>query len=628
MPKVDTVFLGVAAVAAAGLLYLAYSKSTDGERVTETEKKLPSGDYDGASKLSEETSSTSNDKNQVDTANGEAKMDDKALHAAIEELDKKGKAYFKNKQFLQAAKAFTEALALIEVQADHSNPTKTSSMNRQIITLINNRSAMYEKGSVPELALEDCNKILEVYDMMHTKARTRKLRLLENTKMFYPALVEVCALQLLFMQKHRETLRMGLPPSAQPPVPQSKLEEMITKILPEQMDSYAKIAEAKTKEMLPSDYTLLQLLKSYIGYNSWMAQAAKDGSVQQLTKELASLPQSEDATAVADRASKMMRIGRRHVYDGQYQDSRKNFLAAFRVVEGKSEVHNVMSDDDYARLLEWTGMVMHWTYELESASQCYQQCSDLEPLNAEIVVKQAGVAMDGGKQEEALKLFEKAISIDSEAADALLHRGNLRMLQANLVEAEKDLERCVEIRPNHVLAHLRLAAVLTSKNDTAGAKRHLIKAENIDPKSSEVQSYRGELLFTQNEFAEAKRQFEKAMKLEPKNPTPYVNAALAELNTPPQPGMQMEMAQEACRLLEEAIKADPQFQAAYVQLGQLKLGMAADLDSARAVIKLYDQGLTFCRTKDEMKDLCSMKLLTQAQVDAATMLKMETFSMQ
>ena len=249
-------------------------------------------------------------------------------------------------------------------------------------------------------------------------------------------------------------------------------------------------------------------------------------------------------------------------------------------------------------------------------------------MKAEIVVKQAGVAMDGGNQEDALQLFDKALSIDPEAVDALLHRANLRMLQANLVEAEKDLERCLELRPNHVLAHLRLAAVLTSKNDPAGAKRHLKKAENVDPNSSEVQSYRGELLFTQNEFAEAKEQFEKAMKLEPKNPTPYVNAALAELNTPPKPGMQMEMAQEACRLLELAIKADPQFQAAYVQLGQLKLGMATDLQSAREVIKLYGQGLTFCRTKDEMKDLCSMKLLTQAQVDAATMLKMETFSMQ
>ena len=241
--------------------------------------------------------------------------------------------------------------------------------------------------------------------------------------------------------------------------------------------------------------------------------------------------------------------------------------------------------------------------------------------------------MDGGKHEEAMALFEKALALDPDAVDALLHRANLRMLQSRLDEAQKDLEHCIKLRPDHVLAHLRLAAVLTSKNDPGGAKKHLETAERVDPDSSEVQSYRGELFFTQQEFGQAKEQFEKAIKLEPTNPTPYVNAALAVLNTPQQqmgggPAQMQEIAKEACDLLERAIEVDPHFQAAYVQLGQLKLGMAGDLKSAGTVIDLYEKGLSYCRTKEDMKDLCSMKLLTQAQVDAATSLKMETFSMQ
>lgn len=244
------------------------------------------------------------------------------------------------------------------------------------------------------------------------------------------------------------------------------------------------------------------------------------------------------------------------------------------------------------------------------------------------MVKHAGVAMDGSKQNEALDLFDKALTIDPNAVDALLHRANLRMLQADLPAAKLDLEKCIKIRPDYVLAHLRLAAVLTSSNDAADAKKHLMAAERVDPDSSEVQSYRGELAFTQQDFAKAKEQFEKAQKMEPKNPTPYVNAALAVLNTPPQPGQQLQMAMEACELLEKAIEVDPQFQAAYVQLGQLKLGMATDLQSARDVVGLYDQGLSYCRTKEEMKDLMGMKLLTQAQVDAASALKMETFNLQ
>jgi Tfp pilus assembly protein PilF len=236
--------------------------------------------------------------------------------------------------------------------------------------------------------------------------------------------------------------------------------------------------------------------------------------------------------------------------------------------------------------------------------------------------------MDAGHHTAALELFTSALAVDPDAVDALLHRANLRMIQGDLITAKTDLERCIKLRPDYVMARLRLAAVLTSTNDAAGAKVHLEAAARAAPDSSDVLSYQGELFFTQNDFVSARAKFEKAMELEPKNPTPYVNTALAVLNTPPVPGKQMEMANEACELLEKAIEVDPQFQTAYVQLGQLKLGMATDLITAREVVDLYDRGLSFCRTKEEMRDLMGMKLLTQAQVDGATVMKMEAFSHQ
>jgi tetratricopeptide (TPR) repeat protein len=282
---------------------------------------------------------------------------------------------------LEAAQAFTEALGLIESQVDHSNPASSSSLNKQIITLINNRSAMYEKGNFPELSLEDCNKILEVYDMAHVKARTRKLRILERFQHNYQALVEVCALQLLYMQQNRDKFRMGLPASSPPPVPQSKLEELIALVMPEELEKYAAKMEADKKDSLPSNYTLLQLLKSYTGYNAWMAKAARYGAVGGLQKQLDDLPQSTDPTAVADKASLMMKMGRRYIYDCKYDKARDTIVEAYRLVKGKPEVQSAMKDDDYARLLEWTGMVRHWMYDLNGAEKCYMECSDLEPIN-------------------------------------------------------------------------------------------------------------------------------------------------------------------------------------------------------------------------------------------------------
>lgn len=560
--------------------------------------------------------------------------DEKELHSKIEELDKKGKALFKNKQYLEAAKTFTEALDYIENHANHdSNIPEASSLNKQIVTLINNRSAMYEKGNLPELAVEDCNKILDVYDITHSKARQRKLRILEyKFHDYYQALVECCALQLQYMQQHRDQLRMGLPPSSPPPVQQEKLEELVQKIVPEQVDMYYKKLEKnqKDKPRLPSDYTLSQLLKSYTGYNAWMAVAARDGSVSTLKSKIDKLNNGsgDDLDVTADLASSLMRLGRRYIFDGNYVLARESILQGFALVETNKDVQSAMKEDDYPRLLEWAGMVKHWAYELDAAIDCYRKCSELEPINAEVMVKQAGVAMDASKHSEALELFDRALTIEPDAVDALLHRANLRMLQADLNAAKKDLERCIELRPDYVMARLRLAAVLTSINDPSGANKQLEAAARVDPDSSDVLSYQGELYFTQNEFGKAKEHFEKAMKLEPKNPTPYVNTALAVLNTPPAPGTQLDMANEACVLLEKAIEVDPQFQTAYVQLGQLKLGMATDLDTAKQVVDLYDKGLSTCRTKEEMKDLMGMKLLTQAQVDGATAVKMESFTTQ
>lgn len=481
---------------------------------------------------------------------------------------------------------------------------------------------MYEKGDLPELALEDCNMILDK-DMNHTKARSRKLRILEILKRWEDALVEVCAIQLLYMKANRNNFRAGLPVPP-PPVPQSKMEEILGEILPAEVAKYTEKLKSGKNRSLPSSYTILQLLKSYSGYNAWMAEAARDGPVKKITSEI---PEATDTESTATRATCLMKRGRRYVFDKEYELATNDFEEAYKLVKSSDLVKELMEGDSYARLLEWTGMVRHWHYDLEAALACYQECADLEPTNVDLLVKQAGVQMDGGKHEEAMKLFDVAGGLDPTAVDVMLHRSNLLMLQGKPDQAKTDLERCVQLRPNHVMARLRLASILAATNDQDGATRQLDMAEQEDPKSSEVQSYRGELFFTQGKMEEARIQFEKAIELEPSNPTPYVNAAMALLNTPVAPG-QLPDAPAIMDLLEKAIDKDPQFAAAYMQLGQLALGTATDLAAAREVITLYDRGLENCRSPEEIKELCSMRVLAVAQVEAANMLKMETFNMQ
>lgn len=560
-----------------------------------------------------------------DAISGEAtessSADDMAeLHAQIESIDKRGKALFKAKKYLDAAEVFTEALDLINSKVSKENIS--NNLNRQLVTLMNNRSAMYEKGGMPDLTLFDCDGILEI-DPSHAKARTRKLRILESLNRHNEALVEVCALQLKFMQDNRDKLRLGIPVT--PPVPQSKIEELMGMILPGEIEkSLAQVQKkyGNADRPLPSCHTIIQLLQSFAGYNSWMAQAAKDGGLAALTDKL------NAANSDVEKVEILLKRGRRNAYHRKFEDCKNDFETAYGMLQsGGDELRAMLDDGIYARVLEWTGMCRHLRYDLEGAIKCYEACSDADPTNAEILVKRAGVKMDSGKLEEAIALFDTALGLDPTAVDALLHRANLRMLEQKPLEAKADLERCIELRPNHIFAHLRLATISMALEDSAGAERSLDKAGKIDPQSSEVHSYRGELLFAQGAMIEARAEFDRAIECDAGNPTPYVNAALAVMNTPSAGGGPPDIP-DAIRLLENAIEVDPQFHTAYVHLGQLKLSMATDLTTAKEVIALYDKGLDYCRTADELKDIVSMRILTVAQVDAAGALKMDTLNMQ
>ncbi|CAB9516470.1 import receptor subunit TOM70 [Seminavis robusta] len=618
----QTVYVGVALAATAVIIGYLVTRN----RTVETPKPPPKGRAGSPERTKKDILETATPVVSNTSSTKKSPQNDKEIQAQIEELDKQGKKLFKEKKFFDAAQKFTEALDIIDSRGSGVKDA-SSPLFRQMQTLMNNRSAMYEKGGFKELALDDCDNILAL-EKQHTKARTRKLRILESQENIASALVEACAIQLLFMQEHRDKLRFGIP-TPPPPLSQSKLEELLMKLVPDEVEN--KLKEIKTapisSRQLPSNYTILQLLKSYSGYNSWMAKVASRGGLSQLRAELPEVDDSATDETKAKRASLLLKIGQRQVYEGNYKESMSSFEEAFRLAETNPEVQKVLPDDDYSRILEWTGMVRHWIYDLDGAKKCFSMCADLEPLNAQILVKQACVEMDGANFDKALVLFESALKIDPGAADALLHRANLRMLKQEPEEAKADLNKCIELRPDHVLARLRLASILTAMNDVSGAKQHLESAKKLDPKSSEVQSYIGEIAFTKGELEDAQASFKLAMELAPNNPTPYVNAALTILNIPPPPGERPDT-DEVIRLLEKAIEQDPMFHAAYVQLGQLKLGTAVTLDSAREVVELYDRGLTYCRTAEELKDLCSMRILTVSQVEAASQLNMDTFNVQ
>ena len=231
----------------------------------------------------------------------------------------------------------------------------------------------------------DCDTILDS-EVTHTKARTRKLRILESLSRYTEALQEVCALQLKFMQDNRESLRLGIPVT--PPIPQSKVEDLMAKILPGVIDEQlAKIKErfGESDRPLPSNHTILQLLQSFTGYNNWMSAAARDGSLDSLTTKINALPEGKEGSA--EKVELLLKRGRRHAYHRKFENCKVDVEEAYEILEKEDGVKDLLEGKDiHGKLLEWVGMCRHLGYDLDGAAKCYEACSDLEPTNVSFVV--------------------------------------------------------------------------------------------------------------------------------------------------------------------------------------------------------------------------------------------------
>jgi len=325
----------------------------------------------------------------------------------------------------------------------------------------------------------------------------------------------------------------------------------------------------------------------------------------------------------------IFRRGSKYAYERNFASAVSDFENAYSIVqtltvnEGSKAV--VESDEVYPRLLEWVGFCKHLQYDMDAASEIYQLCIELDPANTEVLVKRAGVLMDSGDGEGALVLFDNALLMEPDATDALFHRANCYTMQGKMANAQTDLEQCVKLKPDFTMARLRLATIYMISNSVDKAMKCIEEAEKYDPKSADVRSHKGELKFNQGDIQSAKEEFEKAIQYDPNNPNAYVNLSMIVLNIPGPNGM--PDIQEALRLLEKSIELDPQFFTAYVQYGQLRLSLATNLVDAQEVVKLYDRGLEQCRTPEEAKELCSMRVLAVSQIDAAGELKLETLNM-
>lgn len=139
------------------------------------------------------------------------------------------------------------------------------------------------------------------------------------------------------------------------------------------------------------------------------------------------------------------------------------------------------------------------------------------------------IELNAGRNEQALELFDRAVTADPTDAAALYQRGSTRAKLGNYAGAEQDMRAALAVRPDFPEAQLELGIALTEQRKYAEAEPYLVWAQRSPDLDGQASFFLGITQLRLERFADAKASFERARAHDPKldMPARYYEAVIA-----------------------------------------------------------------------------------------------------
>jgi len=196
------------------------------------------------------------------------------------------------------------------------------------------------------------------------------------------------------------------------------------------------------------------------------------------------------------------------------------------VTGGKKELLSLI-DDLTERLLVRMGV------ELTHLLKEIIRSDPTQSVDAFIAFSQAAEIWDEeekpeGDVDEAIRLLQRAVSIDPKFYKAWVNLGLAFERKGNLREAQNCYEQAIRCQPPWFpLAHYNLAGIYLKRGDLAKALIECKTAIKADQKFARAYLRKGVILAQQKRFHEAIAEFQKALQFEPELAMAYNNLGLA-----------------------------------------------------------------------------------------------------
>ncbi|KZT04026.1 ADP/ATP carrier receptor [Laetiporus sulphureus 93-53] len=267
-------------------------------------------------------------------------------------------------------------------------------------------------------------------------------------------------------------------------------------------------------------------------------------------------------------------------------------------------------DAGKAEALNLRGTFKFLMADVDGAKEDFLASIKLQPSLTQTWVKIASVYMEQGDPKKAFEAFDQAIKHNPNDPDIYYHRGQVLFIMNEFDEAAENYTKSTELDNQFVFSQIQLAVAQYKAGQTPAAIVTFRKTLEAFPQRSEPANYYGELLLDQHRYPDSVQEFDRAIEIEqsrprppPINVLPYVNKGLALFQWKQDHG-----AAERC--CQEALRLDPECEAAVATLAQLSL-QQGKIDVA---MEMFERQVALARSEPELANAISYKVATVAQM--------------
>ena len=184
-----------------------------------------------------------------------------------------------------------------------------------------------------------------------------------------------------------------------------------------------------------------------------------------------------------------------------------------------------------------------------------------------------------GQYEEAIKVYDEVIRLDSKYAPAYYNRGTTKGELGQHEAAIKDFDKAIELNPKDAVAYNNRGTAKSKLGQHVEAIKDYDEAIELNPEYAKAYYNRGNAKGDLGQHEEAIKDFDEAIRLNPNDAVAYNNRGNAK--------NRLGQHEEAIKDYDEAIELNPEYAKAYCNRGNTK----GYLGQHEAAIKDFDKAI-------------------------------------